>query len=123
MARQRDVIEAFLAALRGGDFEALVALLDPDVVVRAGTREVRGASTWARQALGFSKVARFARPALVNGTVRVVMAPRGRLFRALSFTFAHDRIVRIDVVADPGQLRRLDLAVLPEDGTEGRPPE
>jgi len=123
MARQRDVIEAFLAALRGGDFEALVALLDPDVVVRAGTREVRGASTWARQALGFSKVARFARPALVNGTVGVVMAPRGRLFRALSFTFAHDRIVRIDVVADPGQLRRLDLAVLPEDGTEGRPPE
>jgi len=117
---QRDVVEAFLAALRGGDFEGLLAVLDPDVVVRAdvaGARpgapsEVRGAQQWARQAIAFSQGARAARPALVNGAVGVVVAPRGRLFRVLEFTMAQGKIVRIDVVGDPTRLRELEIGVL-----------
>ena len=120
--RQREVVDTFLAALRGGDFEGLLAVLDPDVVVRAdaaavapgGSTEVRGARTWAQGAVAFSRGARFARPALVNGEVGVVLAPRGRLFRALSFTLADGKIVHIDVIADPERLRQLDLAVLDE---------
>jgi RNA polymerase sigma-70 factor, ECF subfamily len=117
--RQREVVDAFLAALRGGDFDALVAVLDPDVVIRAdrtadGSREVRGARTWAKGALAYSRFAHFARPALVNGAVGVVVAPRGRLFRVLRFTFTRGKIVQIDVIADPAHLRQLDLAVLPE---------
>jgi RNA polymerase sigma-70 factor (ECF subfamily) len=120
LSRQREVVEAFLAALRAGDFDALVAVLDPHVVIRADAAaaapgapsEVRGARTWARQALGFSRGARFAQPALVNGAVGLVLAPRGRLFRALSFTITRGKIVQIDVVADPARLRKLDLAVL-----------
>jgi len=119
---QRDVVEAFLAALRGGDFEGLLAVLDPDVVVRAdiaGARpgapsEVRGAQQWARQAIAFSQGARAARPALVNGAVGVVVAPRGRLFRVLEFTMAQGKIVRIDVVGDPTRLRELEIGVLAE---------
>ena len=117
---QREVIDAFLAALRGGDFDALVAVLDPDVVIRAdrtaapaeGSREVRGARACAKQALAYSRFAHFARPALVNGAVGVVVAPRGRLFRVLHFTLTRGKIVQIDVVADPARLRQLDLAVL-----------
>jgi RNA polymerase sigma factor (sigma-70 family) len=117
LARQRQVVDAFLAAARDGDFDALVAVLDPDVVVRAdgppgAPREVRGARTWAKGAIAFSRHARFARPALVNGTVGAVMAPRGRLFRALSFTITRGKIVQIDVIADPERLRQLELAVL-----------
>ncbi len=118
--RQREVVDAFLVALRGGDFDGLLAVLDPDVVVRAdhaavapgASREVRGARTWAKQAVNFSRGARFARPALVNGAVGVVLAPRGRLFRVLSFTITDGKIAQIDVVADPARLRQLDLAVL-----------
>ena len=122
LARQREVVEAFLAALRAADFDGLLAVLDPDVVVRAdtaaaaagGAREVRGAQTWARGAVAFSRGARFAQPALVNGTVGLVLAPRGRLFRALTFTITRGKIVEIDVIADPARLRQLDLAVLGE---------
>jgi len=117
---QRKVVEAFLAALRGGDFGALVAVLDPDVVVRAdqaagppdAPREVRGARTWAKGALAYSRFAHFAQPALVNGAVGLVWAPRGRLLRVLRFTFTRGKIVQIDVVADPAHLRQIDLAVL-----------
>ncbi|MGH9846215.1 MAG: RNA polymerase sigma factor SigJ [Blastocatellia bacterium] len=124
LRRQREVVEAFLAALRAGDFDALVAVLDPDVVVRAdgaagppgAPKEVRGARTWARQALSFSRGARFAQPALVNGSVGLVLAPRGRLFRAITFTITRGKIVEIDVVADPERLRQFDLAVLNDDG-------
>jgi RNA polymerase sigma factor (sigma-70 family) len=120
LIRQRQLVEAFLAALRGGDFEALVAVLDPDVIVRADAvaarpgapSEVRGAEIWARQAVASSQRARAARPALVNGTVGVVVAPGGRLFRVLTFTIAGGKIARIDVVGDPERLRQLDLAVL-----------
>ncbi len=120
LTQQREVVDTFLAALRGGDFEGLLAVLDPDVVVRAdvgavaagGAREVRGARTWAQGAVAFSRGARFARPALVDGAVGVVVAPRGRLFRVLSFRLEHGKIVQIEVIGDPERLRELDLAVL-----------
>jgi RNA polymerase sigma-70 factor (ECF subfamily) len=116
-SRQREVVDAFLAALRGGDFNALLAVLDPDVVVRADVpggapREIRGAANWAKGALTFSQGARFSRPALVNGSVGLVVAPGGRLFRALSFTIVGGKIVQVDVIADPERLRQLDLAIL-----------
>jgi len=102
------VVDAFLAALRGGDFEGLLAVLDPDVVVRVdealagpgAPREIRGARNWATGAL-----------TLVNGAVGLVWAPRGRLFRVLSFTITCQKIAEIGVIADPLCLRTLDLAV------------
>jgi hypothetical protein len=117
---QREVVDAFLAAARGGDFDALLAVLDPAVVLRVdraagpagGAREVRGAPAVASGALAFSGRARFAQPALVNGAVGIVVAPRGRLLVVLSFSIARGSIVEIDVVADPERLRRLELAVL-----------
>jgi len=120
LARQREVIDAFLAALRAGDITGLLAVLDPDVVVRAdavaaragAAAEVRGAETWAKQAAAYRGGARFARPALVEGAVGVVLAPRGRLFRVLTFTISGGKIVAIDVVGDPARLGQLDLAVL-----------
>jgi RNA polymerase sigma factor (sigma-70 family) len=125
LARQRDTVDAFLAALRAGDFEGLIAVLDPDVVVRAdatvvgpgGAPEVRGAQTWAKGAVTAARGARFAQAALVNGTVGVVVAPRGRLFRALSFTFRDGKISQIEVIGDPARLRQLELATLDERGT------
>ena len=120
LKRQREVVDAFLAALRAADFEALVAVLDPDVVVRidpsavpaGAATETRGARTWARGAIAFARLARFTRPALVDGAVGVIAAPGGRLFRVLRFAFKDDRIAQVHVVADPEQLRQLDLAVL-----------
>jgi hypothetical protein len=120
LKQQKEVIDAFLAALRAGDFEALIALLDPDVVVRAdasaavggAVREVQGAEAWARQAITFSRGARFAQPALVDGGVGLVVAPRGRLFRVLRFTLRNGKILEIDVVGDANRLGRFDLAVL-----------
>jgi len=119
-ARQREVVEAFLAASRGGDFDALLAVLDPDIVVRADqaaaslstAREVRGASAVAEQALTFARLARFAQPALVNGAVGIIVAPRGRLFVVMSFRVTRGKIVEIEVLADPARLRQLDLALL-----------
>jgi ketosteroid isomerase-like protein len=102
LARQREVVDAFLAAARNGDFDALVAVLDPDVVVRAdlGTvapgvsREIRGAPAVAEQALTFARLAQFVQPALVNGAAGVVVAPRGRPFSVMGFTITGGRIVR-----------------------------
>lgn len=117
---QRRVVDAFLAALRGGDFEGLLAVLDPDVVVhldsRAGApgapREIRGAENWARGAVAFSHLARFVQPALINGAAGLVFATRGRLTRALIFTIANGKIVRADIIAEPARLQQLDIAVL-----------
>jgi RNA polymerase sigma factor (sigma-70 family) len=117
-SRQRAVVDAFLAAARNGDFEALVAVLDPDVVLRADhaaapvgvAREVRGAAAVAKRAM--QGRARAAQPALVNGAVGVVVAPRGRLLMVFGFTIERGKIVAIDVVAEPARLQRLDLAVL-----------
>jgi RNA polymerase sigma-70 factor (ECF subfamily) len=118
LTRQRAVVDAFLAAARAGDFDALLAVLDPDVVLRAdraavpagAARDVRGAAAVA--GLAVRGRARAARPALVNGSVGVVVAPRGRLMMVLDFTIAGGKIVAIDAVADPARLRRLNLAVL-----------
>jgi RNA polymerase sigma-70 factor, ECF subfamily len=123
LARQRAVVDAFFAAAREGDFAALVAVLDPGVVLRAdrgavplgASRVVRGAAAVADQTLtagGFSRLARFAQPALVNGAAGVVVAAGGRLVAVVGFTVRGGRIVEIDVLADPARLRRLDLAVL-----------
>jgi hypothetical protein len=117
LGRQRAVVDAFLAASRGGDFDALLALLDPDVVLRAdraavqvGTsREVRGAAAVAST---FSGRSRFARPALVDGAAGAVWAPGGRPRVVFGFTITHGKIIEIDILADPERLRRLDLAVL-----------
>jgi RNA polymerase sigma-70 factor (ECF subfamily) len=80
--------------------------------VQGAATEIRGAEASARQALALSRGARFAQPALVNGAVGIVVAPRGRLSRVLRFTVAHGKIVQVDVVADPARLRQIDLAVL-----------
>jgi RNA polymerase sigma factor (sigma-70 family) len=120
LACQREAVDAFLAASREGNFEALLAVLDPDVVlridggaVRAGlSRELRGAAAVAEQTLTFSRLSPFVRPALVNGAAGVVVAPRGRPFAVMGFTVRRGKIVEIDVLADPARLRQLDLAVL-----------
>jgi RNA polymerase sigma factor (sigma-70 family) len=118
LARERAVVDAFFAAARDGDFGALLALLDPDVVVRADRVaapggvpvEVRGAAAAAEQALLFGRRrAEFARPALVNGAVGAVIAPHGRLFAVLRFTVTRGKITGIEVIADPERLGRLDL--------------
>ena len=116
---QREVVDAFLAASRTGNFDARLAVLDPDVVFRvdrpavfAGvSREVRGAAFVARQ---FSGRAQGVRPALVNGAVGLVGVRHGRLFLVLRLTIRHGKIVEIDAVADPARLRRLRLSVLDE---------
>jgi RNA polymerase sigma factor (sigma-70 family) len=118
LTRQREVVDAFLAAARDGDFDALVAVLDPDVVLRSdraalpasAPREVRGAPAVARRALVGR--ARAARPALVDGAVGVVVAPRGRLLMVLDFKIRGGKIVEIDAVAEPERLNQLDLALL-----------
>ena len=120
LARQREAVDAFVAASREGDFEALVAVLDPDVVLRAdvggvpagASRELRGAQSVAEQALTFSQFAPFARPALVNGAAGVAVSPRGRPFSVMGFTVSGGKIVEIDILADPARLRQLDLTVL-----------
>jgi RNA polymerase sigma factor (sigma-70 family) len=122
LRRQRAVVDAFLAAARGGDFAALVALLDPDVVLRVDrgatarvTRAVRGADAVARDVLAHgARFAGLARPALVNGAAGVVLAPRGRTFAVAGFTVAGGRIAAIDLLLDPARLRELDLTVLGE---------
>jgi RNA polymerase sigma factor (sigma-70 family) len=120
LALQREVVDAFLAASRGGDFEALVALLDPDVMLRSDTGAtpvstmIRGAHTVARQALLFQRLARFAQPALVNGAAGAVTAPYGQPVAVMGFTIIDGRITEINMLADPERLRRLDLT-FPQD--------
>jgi RNA polymerase sigma factor (sigma-70 family) len=117
-SRQREVVEAYLAAARGGDFEGLLAVLDPDVVLRTdgsavaagASSELRGARAVAEQAV--KRRAQFARPALVNGTVGIVVAPRGRLLLVLGLTIEGGKISEIDVIREPARLGELDLAML-----------
>src|SRR5262252_1230024 len=122
LSQQREVIDAFLTALRAGDVEGLMAVLDPDLVVRvdgaaarAGVaQEVRGAQNWAKGAVAF---ARFIRPAticLVDGALGAVLAPGGRLARVLRFTMKDGKIAQIEIFADPARLELLELAVLPD---------
>jgi RNA polymerase sigma factor (sigma-70 family) len=122
LSEHRRIVDSFLTALRAGDFNALVALLDPEVEVHvdpailpAGvSSEIRGAEAWARRAISAAKGAKFARTALIDGAVGAIVAPRGRLFRAFQFTIVHGKIARVELVSDPARLRALDLAVLEE---------
>jgi RNA polymerase sigma-70 factor (ECF subfamily) len=117
-AEHRRVIDAFLAASLDGDFDALVAVLDPDIVLRADTgvqlgapsREVRGAESVARAALTFSQLDVVARPALVNGGAGTVNTRDGEPFSIAGFTVHDGRITAINILADPDRLGRLDLA-------------
>jgi RNA polymerase sigma factor (sigma-70 family) len=120
LTRHRQVVDAFLAAARGGDVVALLAVLAPDVVRRADrlavpagvALELRGARAVAEETRTNAPRARHARPALVDGAVGVVVAPRGRLVIAIRLAIEGDRITVMDVVADPRRLRELDLGVL-----------
>jgi len=117
---RRAILDAFLAASRDGDFDALIAVLDPDVEIHADTAaivppgaraHVRGARQVASQALMFSEASRTAQLVLVDGAPGFVVAPRGRR-TVLAFQIANDRITRIDVHAEPSRLRELDIEIL-----------
>lgn len=122
LTRQREVVDAFRAAARGGDFEALLAVLDPDIVLRTDRGrvpvgvpgEIRGARAVAEQALVFrlGGPEALVQPALVNGAVGLVVSRAGRPITVLGFTISRGRIVEIDLLADPERLRTLDLTVL-----------
>jgi RNA polymerase sigma factor (sigma-70 family) len=117
---QREVVNAFLAAARDGDFDALVAVLDPDVVLRADrgalgpgrSREVHGAEAVAGQALNYARLDLRTQPALVNGAVGLVTTRDGEPFSVGGCIVRDGKIVEIDILADPERLRRLDLTVL-----------
>jgi RNA polymerase sigma factor (sigma-70 family) len=115
---QRKVVDAFLAAAREGDFEALLEVLDPDVVLRAdlgaegGSREVRGARAVAGQALFYSRLGLVMRPALVNGAAGAVAILDGQPFSVGAITVRGGKIVEMDLLADPERLRLLDLTIL-----------
>lgn len=119
-ARQRQVADAFLAASRGEDFEGLLAVLDPGVVLRADagagpfapSRLIRGAENVAAQAHSYAYLARSAQPVLVNGTPGFLVAPHGRPLALIGIAIRDDKITEIDILADPERLSRLDLAGL-----------
>ena len=118
LARQRAVVDAFFGAARGGDFDGLVAILDPDVVLRGDTgraatsRLARGAEAVANNALMFARPQAILRPALINGAAGVVVEIDGRVVAVMAFTVAGGRIVAIDALNDPARLARLDLSAL-----------
>ena len=125
-AGQREVVEAFLRAARAGDLEGLLAVLDPDAVVRidaaarldappseAGqAREVRGARAWAWHVVAFPQRLQSVQLALIDGSVGLIVATRGRLSRALAFRFTDGKVARMEVIANPARLRALDIAML-----------
>jgi RNA polymerase sigma factor (sigma-70 family) len=119
LARQREVVDAFFAASRDGDFDALVAVLDPDVELRIDggvLREeaslvLRGAEAVAGHAATYSKLYPFVRPALVNGAAGAVVAPRGRPFSVMAFTVTNGKITQIDALVDPERLAEFDLTL------------
>ena len=110
-ARQRAVVDAFLAASRGADLDGLLAVLDPDITLRvdqgAGLHVVRGAAAVAGQALMFARLAPFARPALVNGAVGMVTVVDGRTVSVMAVTVRDGRIAALDIIADPDRLTAL----------------
>ncbi len=126
LARQRTVVDAFFAASRTGDFDALVSVLDPEVVLRSDggparprlNLVLRGASTVAGQAVTARRLSPFVRPALINGTAGVVVVAHGRPLSVMAFTVTDGRIVTIDVLADPDRLAGLDLTDLDRAGEQ-----
>lgn len=121
LRRKGKVVDSFLTALRAGDFEGLLAVLDPDVLVRVdmpgrpgAPAEVRGAANWAKGAVAYSRLVGAVQPALVNGTPGLVFAPGGRLARVLTFKIVGEKIVEFEVIANPERLKQLNLSVLDE---------
>ena len=120
LRKQRRVVDAFLAAAQGGDFAALVAVLDPEIVLRADggavkgmSRLVRGAEAVVAQAATFSKLGLSNEVVLVNGNVGVVSRlPDGRLLSVIGFTIAGGKVVEMDILADPDRLGRIDLSAI-----------
>jgi RNA polymerase sigma-70 factor (ECF subfamily) len=116
LRKQRKLVESFLSALRAGDFDGLLAVLDPNVLVRTDIPgvpgEIRGAANWAKGAIAFGRMAQSVQPALINGAVGLVFAPGGRLTRALNFTIADGKIVQVEVIGDPARLSKLELTVI-----------
>jgi len=120
IARQREVVDAFFAAAHGGDFDALVAVLDPDVVARIdggtarpGASEVlRGAATVARSTLAIASIAAPKHPVMVNGAAGVIITLGGQPMAVMGFTISGGKIVEIDAITDPDRLSRLDLSVI-----------
>ena len=120
LARQREVVDAFFAAAHGGSFDALIAVLDPEVVVRSDggsaqpqlTTVLRGSAAVARRVLQFARPSASLRPVLVNGAAGVVAMIDGRPFSVMSFTVVAGKIVEINAIADPERLRALDLTIL-----------
>jgi RNA polymerase sigma-70 factor (ECF subfamily) len=120
LARQREVVDAFFAAAHDGDFDRLVAVLDPEVVLRSDRGKqrpgssvvIRGARAVAARALTFARLSAYRKPALVNGAAGVVVVSGGRPFSVMGFTVVGSRIVEIDILSDPERLRPLDLSVL-----------
>jgi RNA polymerase sigma factor (sigma-70 family) len=118
--QQRSLVEKFLAALRAGDSLKLVELLDPEFAVHADAEAapgavptgIRGAEAWAKQAIRAARGARMALPAMVEGSVGLIVAPKGRLFRVLQFTFANGRIAGMEVIGDPQRLRTIEVGAL-----------
>jgi RNA polymerase sigma-70 factor (ECF subfamily) len=132
-ARQREVVEAFITAARAGDLEGLLAILDPEAVLRidgaariAGgaadaadtPREIKGASLWARQMIAIAQrmtsipgVVSFFQVALIDGNLGLVLAPRGKLSRVVMFNFSDDKITRVEAIGDRARLRRLEIVV------------
>jgi RNA polymerase sigma factor (sigma-70 family) len=120
IARQRTVVDAFFLAARSGDFDALVAILHPDVVLRSdfgpdrpgASRIVRGAAAVARQARLGANPAALLHPALINGAAGVVITLDGQPHVVMAFTVVNDQVVELDIIADPERVRRLSSAVL-----------
>jgi RNA polymerase sigma factor (sigma-70 family) len=119
LARQRPVVEAFMTALKTADFDALMQVLDPDVIVRGNGQEIRGAKTWAKGAMQFAqsvampKVAESVRLAIVNGNIGVVFAPHGNVVRVIEFVVEDGVIREFEIVFDPAQVKSYDVQILP----------
>ena len=113
LARQRAITDAFLTAARNGDFDALLEVLDPDVVVRSnGTEAVRGAAAVAARAFPFTRIAQVTLPALINGAAGLVTAADGRPITLVAFTITGAKIVAIDLTDDPRRIAEADLAII-----------
>jgi RNA polymerase sigma-70 factor (ECF subfamily) len=116
VSHHRALIDSFIGALRSGDLDALLRVLDPDFVIRAdasvaGTAtETRGAEAWAKQAIAFARALQFVHPIVVNGAPGLAFAPRGRLMRVMTFTIVENRIVAADLIGDESRLRTLELS-------------
>jgi RNA polymerase sigma factor (sigma-70 family) len=117
--QDRQVVDRFLSALHSGDFEGLLAVLDPRVVVRideaaahpGAPREIRGAEAWAKGAIAFAQTSRATEIALVDGAVGLIWAPRGRLQRVLRLTIERGRIAQVEIIGEPSRLRQFRIAV------------